>query len=250
MTKRIGRLQTPLLIGGTILWGLLLASCMTTNGSTQRQAISSGAGYVGSAKCSSCHDEIPGQFHDQTHARLVVADSKAFEQGCESCHGPAAEHVKSGGETGTIITGQNLCVRCHQDVEARFNLASHHPLKEGAVTCTSCHDAHGSKQATLTSTVETCTSCHQEARGPFAFEHAPAAENCTGCHNPHGSTQRSLLKMSEPMLCLQCHSLPNNRHGQTAATTNGSPITAAVLRNCSSCHSQVHGSSTDQHMRF
>jgi hypothetical protein len=56
--------------------------------------------------------------------------------------------------------------------------------------------------------------------------------------------------MSQPMLCLQCHSLPNNRHGLSGATTNAQPFSAAVLRDCTSCHSQVHGSGQDQHLRF
>jgi predicted CXXCH cytochrome family protein len=211
-----------------------------------------GATYVGSAGCVECHEEVTTHFHDRTHANLIATANKARtpEQGCESCHGPASLHVKSGGEPGRIVKGAATCASCHQDVQARFSMASHHPLKEGAVSCTSCHDAHGSKQATLTSTNISCTSCHQAVRGPHAFEHGPVAENCTNCHNPHGSPMRKLLSMSQPMLCLQCHSLPNNRHGQTGANATGTPITAAVLRDCTSCHNQIHGSSQDQHLRY
>lgn len=211
-----------------------------------------GATFVGSSGCVECHEDVTTQYQDQTHANLISSATKAKgpELGCESCHGPASLHVKTGGGDGTIVKSATLCVSCHQDVQARFNMASHHPLKEAAMTCTSCHAAHGAKHTTLNSTNAKCTSCHQSVRGPHVFEHAPAAENCTNCHNPHGSPVKKLLVASQPMLCLQCHSLPNNRHGQTGANANGTPFSGAVLRDCASCHSQIHGSSQDQHLRY
>lgn len=252
MKQRTRCVANYLLFGGTAAWGLLLVSCVMTTGNVASPPQIPGATFVGSASCAECHEDVTAHFHDRTHARLLATTNKARtpEQGCESCHGPASLHVKSGGEPGTIAKGAAACATCHQDVQTRFSMASHHPLKEGALGCTSCHDAHGSKQATLTSPNATCTSCHQSVRGPHAFEHGPAAENCTNCHNPHGSPLRKLLTMSQPMLCLQCHSLPNNRHGQTGANATGTPLTAAVLRDCTSCHSQIHGSSQDQHLRY
>ena len=93
------------------------------------------------------------------------------------------------------------------------------------------------------------TACHQAVRGPHTFEHAPVVEDCTSCHDPHGSPNRRLLQVAQPMLCLQCHSLPGNRHGQAGAPNNTQRITGAALRDCVSCHAAVHGSSTDQHLR-
>ena len=243
------RKQT-LYFGGTAVWGLLLVSCVMTNSMMVAPPQIAGATFVGSGACAECHDDVMTQFHDSTHAHLIASAAKGPELGCESCHGPASLHVKTGGETGSIVKGATTCATCHQDVQARFSMASHHPLKEGAVACTSCHQAHGDKQTTLTSTNALCNSCHQSVRGPHVFEHVPAAENCSNCHNPHGSPIRKLLTTSQPMLCLQCHSLPNNRHGQTGAATLRTPITAAVLRDCTSCHGQIHGSSQDQHLRY
>lgn len=250
MSKPKDRAKIILLFGGTAIWGLFLASCATLNSPGAVQPAVAGASFVGSTKCAQCHEGVTTQFHDTTHSHLVASGAKTPEQGCESCHGPASEHVKTGGEDGTIVNNAQMCASCHQDVQARFDMTSHHPVTEGIVGCTSCHDAHGSKQATLTSTNARCTSCHQDVRGPHVFEHAPAAENCTSCHNPHGSPMRKLLVTAEPMLCLQCHSLPNNRHGQTAASANGTAISGAALRQCSSCHSQIHGSSQDEHLRY
>jgi predicted CXXCH cytochrome family protein len=73
-------------------------------------------------------------------------------------------------------------------------------------------------------------------------------EECTICHNPHGSPNRRLLDIAQPMLCLQCHSIADNRHGQTGAA--GARIGGAVLRSCTNCHSAIHGSSQDEHLRY
>jgi nitrate/TMAO reductase-like tetraheme cytochrome c subunit len=59
-----------------------------------------------------------------------------------------------------------------------------------------------------------------------------------------------MLTATEPALCIQCHSVASNRHGQTGAASNNQLISGAALRQCSSCHSAVHGSSQDQHLRF
>lgn len=248
-TSRDVRTST-IVFGGAACWGLLLVSCVMVPRADVTPPGVPGASFVGSQSCTQCHDNVTTQFHDTTHATLIATGNKGRELGCESCHGPASQHTRSGGEAGTIVSGASLCASCHQDVQSRFSMASHHPLKEGVMGCTSCHDTHGSKQPTLNSTNALCTSCHQSVRGPHMFEHSPAAENCTTCHNPHGSPQRRLLTASEPMLCLQCHTVANNRHGQTGAAANGQVISAAALRNCSSCHSQVHGSSQDQHLRY
>lgn len=253
MNKRTRWTKNTLIMGGTATWGLLLVACVTTDRTHTQVSPPAivGATFVGSSECATCHEGVTSQFHDNTHAHLIAAgNGKMPEQGCEACHGPASLHVQSGGESGTIVNNAGLCTTCHKDVEARFNMTSHHPLKEGVVGCTSCHDAHGSKQATLTSTNALCTSCHQSLRGPHVWEHSPVAENCTNCHNPHGSPNRRLLTMAEPMLCLQCHTLPNIRHGQTGDPTLGQVISAASLRNCTSCHGQIHGGSQDEHMRY
>ena len=63
------------------------------------------------------------------------------------------------------------------------------------MTCSSCHNVHGSTNVRLlragTTIDESCTSCHAEKRGPFLWEHAPVAESCTTCHDPHGIEQRA-----------------------------------------------------------
>jgi DmsE family decaheme c-type cytochrome len=128
-----------------------------------------------------------------------------------------------------------LCSGCHQSVKAAFMLPNHHPVIEGKVTCTDCHNPHGSPYPgpmLIRATVkETCTRCHAEKEGPFVFEHADLMEDCTICHMSHGSQNDFLLSARLPFLCKKCH-------------TPHSPSTAnRTLRytNCTNCHSQIHG---------
>lgn len=201
-------------------------------------------------QCLTCHKD------DSERMNFKSSDHHVAGVACTDCHGVHAPKVDSNDlKLRKADTASKLCATCHQDVLARFDMPSHHPVNEGGVSCIGCHDQHSSKKVSLASNTEQCLTCHQRLRGPFAFEHVPAAEDCANCHDPHGAPTRRLLVAAQPMLCLQCHSLPNNRHGQSGsnATTPealGQPISGAVLRACSSCHSSVHGSTQDEHLRY
>lgn len=207
------------------------------------------AGLPRSEQCLSCHK------NDSKRMNFAFSDHNKAGVQCSDCHGNHSPKIKSL-TAGMTKAGKEaaLCATCHKDVMTRFNMRSHHPLREGGVTCVSCHDQHGGKQITLASKTTQCTQCHQNVRGPHAFDHAPVVEDCTTCHNSHGTPNRKLLALPEPALCLQCHSVAGNRHGQPTGTGNASGnglvISATALRNCSSCHNAVHGSSIDQHLRL
>jgi predicted CXXCH cytochrome family protein len=136
-----------------------------------------------------------------------------------------------------------LCFGCHGNIQAEFALPTHHRVPEGAMTCTDCHNTHGSSNfASLRQNgSETCTHCHTEKRGPFVFEHAAVkVEGCTACHTPHGSVNRKLLvRREERLLCLQCHVSPfatNVPHSRLSFQTRG---------DCTRCHATIHGSNFD-----
>ncbi|MDZ4202151.1 MAG: cytochrome c3 family protein [Gallionella sp.] len=213
------------------------------SGANKPQSIKAGA--PESKQCLTCHEA------DKKRMHFAFAEHNKAGVQCSDCHGnhkPKILKLNVAQEKGGKTTA--LCASCHQDVLAKFSMTSHHPVKEGGATCTGCHDPHASKQATLSATSAQCTSCHQAVRGPHVFEHPPVVEGCTTCHDPHGSPNRRLQTIAQPMQCLQCHSIAGNRHGQTGAANNTDRISGSVLRDCASCHSAIHGSSTDQHLRF
>lgn len=135
-----------------------------------------------------------------------------------------------------------LCTSCHQEMLAKINMPSHHPLKEGELTCADCHDPHADRRLALSGNNGVCFRCHQNKQGPWVFEHAPVTEDCANCHDPHGSVNAHLMTLSQPVLCLQCHSIPNNRHGGSG----GIPIPANYLKRCTNCHGAIHGSHQDR----
>jgi DmsE family decaheme c-type cytochrome len=96
-------------------------------------------------------------------------------------------------------TQAQVCVTCHRLQVAKTERAvAHMPVREGKMSCSSCHNPHGSisnvkNLKTGSSVSELCISCHTEMRGPMLWEHAPVRENCATCHDPHGSSNDRML---------------------------------------------------------
>lgn len=168
---------------------------------------------------------------------------------CTSCHQVHAQHDK----VREKLTQPEVCFTCHKEQRADSHKMSHHPIIEGKVTCSDCHNPHGSSGPKLlkkNTVTETCFTCHAEKRGPFLFEHQPVTEDCTNCHNPHGSNVSPLLNSRPPFMCLECHDGPHttgaigpNAAGKQAGLT-GSPSANNVGAGCMNCHRQIHGSNS------
>jgi predicted CXXCH cytochrome family protein len=132
-----------------------------------------------------------------------------------------------------------LCASCHRTEAAQFRQLSHHPVPEGRLICSDCHDLHPTKKnlSRREAIKEKCVVCHTEYAGPFAYEHDPVAGHtgagCIECHKPHGSHNPDLLNSYSRGVCAQCH---------TEKLTNHFPG-----RTCwqSGCHVAIHGSNTD-----
>lgn len=197
-----------------------------------------------SAVCLNCHKGNPNRIHweQSTHA--------ARDNACTSCH-----QVHTGNDLVRDRTEQaQVCFNCHKDKRAEFRRPSRHPISEGKVVCSNCHNPHGGagpKQLVGDNVVETCYACHMEKRGPFIWNHQPVTEDCTLCHNPHGTVNPSLLKARSPFLCQECHEPTSHRAtAPSAAPVTGSPPNPSInqevmlARGCVNCHNNIHGGSS------
>jgi DmsE family decaheme c-type cytochrome len=180
--------------------------------------------------CNQCHG------HERALMHVDAGAHHRFEVSCLSCHSPA---VKRGD---TRQDAESKCASCHQTVAAEFLQPNHHPVPEGAMGCSDCHDPHGARSKTrdLELREERCVACHTQYRGPFVFAHqAGRSDGCVACHVPHGASNKRLLRQHDTQQnCLQCHGDFPIFHDQTPG---------AVFTNCLNCHTEVHGSN---HARF
>lgn len=211
------------------------------------------------ATCLTCHD----------------AGKRAFWQGsrhqgegvaCVNCH---SVH-KPQDAVQSKFTQPQVCFNCHKEQRADSLKISHHPVQEGKVVCSDCHNPHGGpgpKNLVKNTVSEVCFQCHAEKRGPFLYEHPPVVDDCMNCHTPHGSTNGPLLKAKQPWLCQDCHAesaphpgnvygagaLPGGRVSTLNRTGTNNPLTGApvtannplpqmAFRGCTNCHSYIHGS--------
>jgi DmsE family decaheme c-type cytochrome len=209
--------------------------------------------------CLQCHNGTPTMaWHSSVHSRLGVA--------CTDCHNPhpdtGVQEVVNIRHTDVArpkrlpmsVNEPDACYRCHQNIYAMGTFPSHHPIYEGKMTCSDCHDPHGQAHGNLNanSLNQVCYRCHAEKQGPFVREHPPVTENCAICHEPHGTVANNLLRQPTTFLCLRCHTghRKDNRNPDATwiaeqpdrANPTGFIIRAGHYADCSQCHTQVHGS--------
>ena len=190
--------------------------------------------------CLSCHNR-------GNHAGWEGSGHERRNLSCTTCH---SVHTPKSPERQLVkATETQLCATCHRlQVSKTERAVAHMPVREGKMTCSSCHNPHGSisnvkNLKTGSSVGELCTSCHTEMRGPMLFEHAPVRENCATCHDPHGSSNDRMLVVRMPMLCQRCHIAsrhPATLYDKDQITTNKS--NRMFGRSCVNCHSNIHGS--------
>jgi DmsE family decaheme c-type cytochrome len=214
------------------------------------------------ATCLTCHEKgARTNWYGGTHDRRDVT--------CISCH--SVHNYKSAKAQLKTAQDFDTCFTCHKQMRAKFQRTSHHPLREGKMQCSSCHNPHDSTQPKMisaSSVNEKCYQCHTEKRGPFLWEHEPVRENCVTCHDPHGSNHPRLTIAMQPYLCQRCHA--NSGHPGTIydkANAVGGPLVAAqppvgvtttqtivspriLSRGCPNCHQMIHGSNSPSGVAF
>ena len=181
--------------------------------------------------------------HSSTHVREYSETSVHFRQNvscldCHSIHQPKAERLLA-------KPSVPLCLGCHTEIKQKLAQASHHPVNDKVMKCISCHGISGEPGKTFSQARadEACFNCHAEFQGPFFYEHQAANDygiekaGCMSCHDPHGSPNPRLLLQPVKHLCLQCHAVPKHRTVHNGVYAN---------RSCSECHTDVHGSYTNE----
>ena len=204
------------------------------------------AAYAGADACMQCHEDVyKKQFENTPHFKTTLSRG----HGCESCHGPGAEHVAGGGDVEKIVRFAKLsreetskrCLACHQYGEEHANFArSQHNAND--VTCTGCHSVHHAKEAQyllVQKQPQLCYSCHTEIKPDFAkpFRHRvdQGLVTCGDCHNQHGGflTRQLRSTAAQDQVCFKCH------------TDKAGPFTfehePVKTEGCVACH-QPHGS--------
>lgn len=185
--------------------------------------------------CIGCHtvgydtNVANGGYDEQMVPRLANVQ-------CESCHGPASDHVGAGGgSTGiTIEKSAALCGTCHE--------GEHHPTYSewsGSPHARLVYEGPGETPATIVG----CAKCHN-GNISMAYLDAPVnfpnptqeaandtslAVACVVCHDPHGNGNPRQLRMASVTdvalpdgttpaigagrLCIACH---NGRRAPTS----------------------------------
>ena len=192
--------------------------------------------------CLTCHQGGNRMnWHVSAHGTQDVA--------CTTCHNVHAQRDK----VREKAAQSEICYSCHKEQRAQMNRPSHHPVPEGKMGCSDCHNAHGSagpKMLVKDSINDTCYECHMEKRGPFLHNHQPVTENCAICHNPHGTTAPTLLKQRQPLMCQNCHNVNGGGEHRVAFVQqrSGRSITkqdiGSMARGCLNCHTNIHGSNS------
>jgi len=222
--------------------------CENCHGPGKAHVDAGGGKGVGGLISFSKNDRTPVEQRNATCLQCHEKGARLFWQGsphesrdvaCTNCH-KIMETVSERSQLAKA-TEIETCGQCHLQKRAQQMRTSHMPLREGKMTCTSCHNPHGTvteKLLKANSVNDTCYTCHAEKRGPFLWEHPPVMESCTNCHDPHGSNHEKMLKTAKPRLCEQCH--VETRHPTRPQDTRQTRF--VMGRQCTNCHFNIHGS--------
>jgi DmsE family decaheme c-type cytochrome len=146
-------------------------------------------------------------------------------------------------------------------------LPHHHPVLEGKMSCSDCHNPHkgiaikggGTNiQQTLKAggfaflgRNETCFECHTQQRGPFVYEHEAVRQGCVVCHSPHGSVNQRLLNERNATLCLKCHFQEQKEPGHIfIGDVDHSSFLQQGTCWSAGCHEEPHGSNVTPLLRY
>jgi len=175
--------------------------------------------------CFSCHS------NGATAGQKLQLDKLAHGVGCESCHGPGAQHVAgepgylsifNPGRLGGDELTQQFCVSCHRGND-EFSLLQ--KMGVNNVRFQPYRIFH--------------SKCYSDDRNI----------RCTACHNPHEPLRQDAAYYDSR--CLACHALKGQKVAQ--GSSPGCPVAS---KDCVSCHmpkvevKAAHFAFTDHYIRI
>ncbi len=196
------------------------------------------------ANCLHCHasavqQPLPGAvnaFRDQPFQQAGI--------GCSSCHGDAAEHVRSQGKSSMLKLStlpapkrDSICLQCHLEGDAMVQLPGRtlstfvpgHDLAETAVYFVNAASPKSAARASSQYEGMLRSACRRAAGDKLT---------CTTCHDPHSNPAPAERVAFYRAKCLQCH----------AATATFQPATHhPEQQDCATCHMPARATSDISH---
>jgi DmsE family decaheme c-type cytochrome len=204
-----------------------------------------------SAVCLGCHAGQDTTLAGTAHRLADDPDDAKARVACTDCHAgdrkhweddPSANPMSNPAKVGAPAEAR-ICSACHQNAHQQDMLEKNvHAANE--VSCSGCHQVHGSRHASMLKAQEPklCLDCHARVEGQFArpFRH-PVPEGiiqCTECHTSMDQTSRALSQNGTDV-CLKCHT---ELSGPFPFPHQAALSHSTEEGGCLSCH-EAHGSS-------
>jgi len=184
-------------------------------------------------ECMGCHTSNSKVVYDK-ETKKYTTSWQEMGVGCESCHGPGGNHVRS-------------------DLTAKFDTIVNPPRipdpRRASMVCGACHDVGRSEDSRYAYPVNyrpgdflqfhlekdertypdgSPRTHHQQYNDWQSSGHARAGVMCWDCHSPHvrGKFNRFQLKLPGSLLCSTCHATIARVGAHSIHSTN----------NCIGCH--------------
>ncbi len=176
---------------------------------------------------------------------------------CEQCHGPAADHVKSGAPMATSMD-EGVCNVCHNgssrhDKGEQLKNAGHSnraaaafntPVGFGEQQCVRCHSGAG------------YASFLQNPDNPAAWDNQKQTIVCSTCHDPHSDANAFQLRIASKPIglpfevkkdvglsasCFECHNSRVNSDDYMAGKTTSAPHYSSIAEMLSDTGGVTYG---------
>ena len=180
--------------------------------------------------CLGCHEKgNRTNWHGSTH------DERGLM--CSNCH-TVMKNVSRKAQLKTAFQ-PDTCFQCHKNKRAEMWRSSHIPVREGKVTCTDCHNPHGSYSETFEDGDRQrsllAVSCRKTRTVPVG---ASAGDRKLPELSRSARLQERLPV--EDFAAAPVHECHAFGHG----TTGGPLQVQSISRSCQNCHTQVHGTNS------